>query len=389
MAIPLSYNLRNLAVRRTTTIMTALGIGLTVAVLVAVLSLVEGLNTAFRSSGHPRHVLVMRKGGGSELTSIIQRSQFMEAIKFRPELERSADGEPLASPELVQTVNLPSKEAPDGMNLTVRGLMPVGRVMREETRLAAGRWFADGQREAVVGSSVAARYPGAQIGQRIKFGRGDWEVVGVFQSDYPVRNSEIWLDANQMAADFGRFQAFSSVLVRTRDEAAAETLIKELESDQRLQIEALSERAYFDKQTSSGDVIKYLGTFVAIIMAIGSCFAAMNTMYAAVARRSQEIGTLRVLGFSRRSILLSFFLESLFLSLLGGAVGVLLALPLNGLSTGVGSFVTFTEVAFELRMSPAVIASGLVFALVIGAFGGLFPASNAARKQILTALRQI
>jgi putative ABC transport system permease protein len=156
MAIPLSYNLRNLAVRRTTTVMTALGIGLTVAVLVAVLSLVEGLSSAFQSSGHPRHVLVMRKGGGSELTSIIQRSQFLEAIKFRPMVERNAQGEPLASPELVQTVNLPSKDAPDGMNLTVRGLMPIGREMREETRLAQGRWFADGRHEAVVGSSVAA-----------------------------------------------------------------------------------------------------------------------------------------------------------------------------------------------------------------------------------------
>lgn len=389
MAIPLSYNLRNLAVRRTTTVMTALGIGLTVAVLVSVLSLLEGLNTAFQSSGHPRHVLVMRKGGGSELSSIIQRSQFLEAIKFRPMVERDAQGEPMASPELVQTVNLPSKEAPDGMNLTVRGLMAVGRAMREETRLAEGRWYAEGRREAVVGSSVANRYPGAQIGQRIHFGRGDWEVVGVFHSDYPARNSEIWLDANQMAADFGRMQAFSSVLVRTQDELATQALINELESDQRLQIEALTEREYFKKQTSSGDVIKYLGTFVAIIMAIGSCFAAMNTMYAAVARRSQEIGTLRVLGFSRRSILLSFFLESLFLSLLGGVVGVLLVLPLNGFSTGVGSFVTFTEIAFQLRMSPGVIGAGLAFALVIGAFGGLFPASNAARKQILTALRQI
>ncbi len=389
MAIPLSYNLRNLAVRKTTTIMTALGIGLTVAVLVSVLSLLEGLNTAFQSSGHPRHVLVLRKGGGSELSSIIQRSQFLEAIKFRPMVERDAQGEPMASPELVQTVNLPSKEAPDGMNLTVRGVMAVGRAMREETRLAEGRWYAEGRREAVVGSSVANRYPGAQIGQRIRFGRGDWEVVGVFHSDYPARNSEIWLDANQMAADFGRMQAFSSVLVRTQDELATQALINELESDQRLQIEALTEREYFKKQTSSGDVIKYLGTFVAIIMAIGSCFAAMNTMYAAVARRSQEIGTLRVLGFSRRSILLSFFLESLFLSLLGGVVGVLLVLPLNGFSTGVGSFVTFTEIAFQLRMSPGVIGAGLAFALVIGAFGGLFPASNAARKQILTALRQI
>lgn len=389
MAIPLSYNLRNLAVRKTTTIMTALGIGLTVAVLVSVLSLLEGLNTAFQSSGHPRHVLVLRKGGGSELSSIIQRSQFLEAIKFRPMVERDAQGEPMASPELVQTVNLPSKEAPDGMNLTVRGVMAVGRTMREETRLAEGRWYAEGRREAVVGSSVANRYPGAQIRQRIRFGRGDWEVVGVFHSDYPARNSEIWLDANQMAADFGRMEAFSSVLVRTQDELATQALINELESDQRLQIEALTEREYFKKQTSSGDVIKYLGTFVAIIMAIGSCFAAMNTMYAAVARRSQEIGTLRVLGFSRRSILLSFFLESLFLSLLGGVVGVLLVLPLNGFSTGVGSFVTFTEIAFQLRMSPGVIGAGLAFALVIGAFGGLFPASNAARKQILTALRQI
>lgn len=389
MAIPLSYNLRNLAVRRTTTVMTALGIGLTVAVLVSVLALVEGLNTAFQSSGHPRHVLVMRKGGGAELSSIIQRSQFLEAIKFRPEVERDAGGEPMASPEVVQTVNLPSKEAPDGMNLTVRGLTPVGRAMREETRLAGGRWFADGRREAVVGSSVAARYPGAQVGQRIRFGRGDWEVVGVFHSDYPARNSEIWLDANQMAADFGRMEAFSSVLVRVRDEVAVQSLINELEADQRLQIEALREREYFDKQTSSGDVIKYLGTFVAIIMAIGSCFAAMNTMYAAVARRAREIGTLRVLGFSRRSILASFFLESLFLSLLGGALGVLLVLPLNGLSTGVGSFITFTEIAFELRVSPGVISAGLSFALFIGAMGGLFPASNAARKQILTALRQI
>jgi putative ABC transport system permease protein len=389
MAIPLSYNLRNLAVRRTTTVMTSLGIGLTVAVLVSVLSLVEGLNTAFRSSGHPRHVLVLRKGGGAELSSIIQRSQFLEAIKFRPMVERDASGEPLASPELVQTVNLPSKEAPDGMNLTVRGLTSIGRAMREETRLSAGRWFADGQREAVVGSSVAARYPDAQLGGKFTFGRGDWRVVGVFHSDHPARNSEIWLDANQMGADFGRLEAFSSVLVRTRDEVGAQALINELEADQRLQVEALLEREYFDKQTSSGDVIKYLGTFVAIIMAIGSCFAAMNTMYAAVARRAREIGTLRVLGFSRRSILLSFFLESLFLSLLGGTLGVLLVLPLNGFTTGVGSFVTFTEIAFELRMSPGVIAAGFLFALFIGAMGGLFPASNAARKQILTALRQI
>lgn len=389
MAIPLSYNLRNLAVRRTTTVMTALGIGLTVAVLVSVLSLVEGLRVAFAASGHPRQILVMRKGGGSELTSVISKSQFLEAIKYRTGIEKSKSGEPMASPELVQVINLPSKEAPDGMNLTVRGITPVGLEMREDSRIVNGRMFQPGRREVVVGASVAARYPDAQMGRKLKFGRGEWEVVGVFKSDQLARNSEIWLDANQMAADYQRQDAWSSVLVRMQDEVGVRALINQLQDDKRLQIEALPEREYYAKQTSSGDVIRYLGTFVAVIMAIGSCFAAMNTMYAAVARRAKEIGTLRVLGFSRTSILTSFFLESLFLALLGGALGILLVLPLNGLSTGVGSNVTFTEVAFELKLSTRVIVNGLVFALFIGALGGLLPAQNAARKQILTALREI
>lgn len=389
MAIPLSYNLRNLKVRKTTTIMTALGIGLTVAVLVSVMSLVEGLKTAFSASGHPRQVLVMRKGGGSELTSVISRSQFLEAIKFRAGIEKTKSGEPMASPEMVQTINLPSKDAPDGMNLTVRGITPIGWEMREDSSIVSGRKFDPGKREVVVGSSVAARYPDAQIGKKLRFGKGEWDVVGVFTSSQMARNSEIWLDANQMAADYERHDAWSSVLVRLQDEVAVNALINELENDQRLQIEAPKEQAYYAKQTSSGDPIRFLGTFVAIIMAVGSSFAAMNTMYAAVARRAKEIGTLRVLGFSRTSILTSFFLESLFLALLGGALGILLVLPLNGLSTGVGSNVTFTEVAFELKLSPGVMLSGLVFALIIGAIGGLLPAQNAARKQILTALREI
>lgn len=388
MAIPLSYNVRNLMVRKTTTIMTALGIGLTVAVLVAVLSMVEGLRSAFEATGHPRQILVMRKGGNSELTSVISRSGFLEAVKYRAGIEKSSSGEPMASPELVQVLNLPSKDAPDGMNVTVRGLLPIGREMREESKLQSGRWFNSGQREVVVGASIGSRYPDAQIGKSIRFGKGAWTVVGVFHSDQPARNSEVWADANQLASDFTRLDAFSSVLVRATDEVAVQALINGIDSDKRLQVEAIRERDYYAKQTSSGDVIRYLGTFVAVIMAVGSCFAAMNTMYAAVARRSKEIGTLRVLGFSRASILLSFFFESLLLALVGGLTGILLVLPLNGLTTGLGSNITFSEVAFQLKVAPPVMISGLVFALAIGALGGLLPASNAARKQILTALKE-
>lgn len=388
MAIPLSYNVRNLMVRKTTTIMTALGIGLTVAVLVAVLSMVEGLRSAFEATGHPRQILVMRKGGNSELTSVISRSGFLEAVKYRAGIEKSSSGEPMASPELVQVLNLPSKDAPDGMNVTVRGLLPIGREMREESKLQSGRWFNSGQREVVVGASIGSRYPDAQIGKSIRFGKGAWTVVGVFHSDQPARNSEVWADANQLASDFTRLDAFSSVLVRATDEVAVQALINGIDSDKRLQVEAIRERDYYAKQTSSSDVIRYLGTFVAVIMAVGSCFAAMNTMYAAVARRSKEIGTLRVLGFSRASILLSFFFESLLLALVGGLTGILLVLPLNGLTTGLGSNITFSEVAFQLKVAPPVMISGLVFALAIGALGGLLPASNAARKQILTALKE-
>jgi putative ABC transport system permease protein len=386
--IPLSYNIRNLAVRRTTTVMTALGIGLTVAVLAAALALTAGLEDAFRSSGHPLQLVLLRKGGGSELTSQVSRESFNEVIRFRAGIGKDRSGEPLASPELIVVINLPSRDAPEGMNVTTRGMLPVGRAMREETRIVQGRWFGFGKREVVVGADIAARYPDAQIGRRLSFGRGEWEVVGIFRSDYPARNSEVWADGNQMLADFERGSFFSSVLVRAQDEVARQALINDFSAEKRLQLDVLPEVDYFAKQTSSGDLIRFVGTAVALIMAIGSCFAAMNTMYAAVARRAKEIGTLRVLGFSRGSILASFFAESIFLALLGGALGILLVLPLSGFTTGIGSDLTFAEVAFRLKVTPRVAASGMVFALLMGALGGLLPAFGAARKEILNALRE-
>jgi len=389
MAIPLSYNFRNLVVRRTTTIMTALGIGLTVAVLAAVFSLTEGLRSAFAASGHPLNVLVMRKGSGAELSSQISRAQYNEVIKVRPGIARDAKGEMLASLEVVTVISLPSIDSPDGENISVRGMLPVGMELREDASLKEGRWFTPGRREVVIGSSIAKRYPPGKVGNKLAFGKGQWEIVGVFDSSMPARNSEIWADANQMASDFNRFEVLSSVLVRAQDEVAVQSLINELTADPRMESDVYREKEYYEKQTSSGDVIRYLGTFVALIMAIGSCFAAMNTMYAAVARRAREIGTLRILGFSRASILVSFFLESILLALLGGVVGLLLVLPLNGLTTGVGSNTTFSQVSFALRITPKVVFMGMVFALIMGALGGLLPARNASRKEILTALREV
>jgi putative ABC transport system permease protein len=387
MAIPLTYNLRNLVARKTTTVMTALGIALTVAVLVADLALVEGLQKAFQTTGHPLQALVLRKGSNSELGSSVTRQAF-QILKAKSGLAVSPNGEPLASPEIVTVINLPSVDSPNGMNVTLRGLAQIGIDMRE-VKIAQGRWFQTGQREVVVGKSVARRYANAQLGKPLRFGRGEWQVVGVIDAGESAINSEIWGDVNQIGADFNRQESLNSVLIRASDAAMVQALINSLNDDRQLGVTVLPERDYYERQTSAGAPLQFFGILVAVIMAIGSSFAAMNTMYSAVARRATEIGTLRVLGFSRGSILLSFLIESLLLAFIGGALGCLLALPLNGVTTGIGSFVTFSEIAFNFRVSFSAMLAGIAFALIVGALGGLFPARNAARKEILTALREI
>jgi putative ABC transport system permease protein len=387
MAIPLAYNLRNLVARKTTTVMTALGIALTVAVLVADLALVEGLQRAFQTTGHPLQALVLRKGSNSELGSSVTREAF-QLLKAKSGLAANGNGEPMASPEIVTVINLPSVDSPNGMNVTLRGLAQIGIDMRE-VKIAGGRWFQTGQREVVVGKSVAKRYPNAQPGRYMRFGRGEWQVVGVIDAGDSAINSEIWGDLNQISADFNRQEALNSVLIRASDRATVQALVNALNDDRQLGVTTLPEREYYERQTSAGAPLQFFGMLVAVIMAIGSSFAAMNTMYAAVARRAMEIGTLRVLGFSRGSILFSFLIESLLLALLGGVLGCLLTLPLNGVTTGIGSFVTFSEIAFNFRVSPSAMLAGILFALVVGALGGFFPARNAARKEILTALREI
>ncbi len=387
MAIPLSYNIRNLIVRKTTTIMTAAGIAMTVAVLLAVLGLVSGLQSAFGTSGDPLHLLVMRQGGNAELTSVVMQSQF-QIIKAFPGIAVDSGGQPMASLEMVSVINLPNVDSPEGSNVTLRGLSKRGLAMRK-VKLLSGRWFSSSQREITVGKSIAKRYPGTGLGQQLRFGRGLWTVVGIMDGNGSSIDSEIFGDGPSITADFNRSDAYSSALLQATDEVAAAALIKSLQGDRRLNVTVLPEKQYYASQTAASSApIKFLGFFVSIIMAIGSCFAAMNTMYASVARRAKEIGTLRILGFTRGSILWSFFFESMVLSLIGGVLACILVLPLNGVTTGVGNFSTFSETSFNVHVGPEVMLVGLTFSVVLGALGGLLPARQAAKKEILTALRE-
>jgi ABC-type lipoprotein release transport system permease subunit len=387
MGVPLTYNIRNLVERKATTLMTAIGIGLTVAVLITALALTTGLKNVFAGTGDPRQLLVLRKGTEAELSSTVSTDSY-EIIRRLPGIAMTQAGEPMVSPEGVTVVNLPSVDHPDGMNVTVRGMLPIGLSMRDYT-IKDGQMFAPGLRQVVVGESIAKRYPNARIGKSFRFGRGLWEVVGVFSAGQSAANSEVWADLNQLRGDFDQQGGSSSLLVRTESPESLVKLSKAINDDQRLGSSVISEKAYYASLTSAGLPLQILGFSVAIIMAVGSAAAATNTMYAAVARRSREIGTLRSLGFGRWAVLRSFLLESVFLALIGGLIGVLLTLPINGLTTGVGSFVTFSEFAFKFQVDAFAIFCGLAFAVFIGAVGGFLPAWSAARKNIVSAMRDV
>lgn len=395
MAIPISYNVRNLKLRKGLTIMTALGIALTVTTAVFLMALLAGLDKAFMTSGDALNVLVMRKGSTAELSGGFDANLF-PTLKTLPGIAKDAQGEPLASGEWVVVVVLPRKDGTGDVNVSVRGLMPAGVALRLENKdkkgqprlkLVEGRWFEPGQREVVVGRSIHNRFSGANVGDTLDFAKGQWKVVGVFDSGGTAYDSEIWGDVNQVSVDFDRQGGFASVYLRGTDPVAADALKHRVSDDQRLKLEGTLETEYYEKQTNSGGAIKFIGTVVAIIMAIGSSFAAMNTMYAAVAYRSREIATLRIIGFSKPSILTSFVIEALLLSLLGAIVGIILVLPFNGHTTGIGNSLTFSETVFSLQLTWRVLVTAVVFALVMGLVGGFAPAWQAARQDILTSLR--
>jgi len=386
MAIPITYNVRNLKLRKGLTIMTTLGIALTVTTAIFLMALLEGLNRAFVTSGDSLNVLALRKGSEAELSGGFN-AELLPTLRNLPGIAKDRHGEPMVSGEWVVLIVLPRKDGTGEVNVTVRGMMPDGLELRPRVKLVEGRWFTPGQREVVVSESIHKRFSDANVGDSMQFGKGPWNVVGVFDAGGSAYESEIWGDVNQMAADFDRQGGFSSAYLRATDPISANALKNRVSEDQRLKLDGILETEYYAKQTRSGAPIKFVGLIVAIAMAIGSSFAAMNTMYAAVAYRSREIATLRVIGFSRPSILTSFVIESLLLSLLGAMVGIVLMLPFNGMTTGTSNAVTFSEVVFSLRMTPAVLLTAILFGVVMGLFGGFAPAWHAARQDIIAALR--
>jgi len=390
LSIPMKYNWRNLFVRKITTGLTVLGIGLVVAVFLCVMALGEGLTRVFTASGSDQNVLVLRQNSQSELQSGIGRDQ-VPLVQTLPGIAKDTDGKPLASPELVVVVNLEKREG-GSSNVTIRGVGEKAAKLRPTFNLEKGRMFVPGKSEVIVSRSVERRFANCDVGQTIRFGAYRWTVVGLFDAGGTAPDSEIWTDVEGMASDFKR-NGYSSVLARTTDRAGRDQFLAGLAGDPRLALEGKIERKYYDDQTSTAAPIKFLGLFVGVVMAIGACFGAMNTMYAAVSARTREIATLRALGFGRVSIMASFVLESIVLALLGGILGCVLGwlavkLALSGV-TGTTNFATFSEVVFAFRLTPELMVTGLVFSLAMGFFGGVFPAGRAAFTKITNALRQV
>ena len=397
MALPLQYNIRNVFVRWRATLATVLGVALVVAVFVLVQSLAVGLEKSSRNTGDPRNILIVRKGATAESSSQVSREQ-LRVLQYFPEISRDAQGRPLLSADVVVLVSLPRRDNSGEANVMVRGITPLGMELRPQVTLVDGRdatngvtrsrWFAPGKREVAVSRQLAGRFANFHLGQRFKTAGAELTVVGWFDGGNSAFDSEIWMNADEARDIFDR-DAYSSVLVRVNDAAAMTSLTNRIEADKRLPVRADREVDYYSAQTMTALPIKILGNFLATAMSIGAIFAAMNTMYASVGARTREIGTLRVLGFRRRTILASFLIEGAFLALLGGLLGVALSLPMHGYTTGTMGFETFSETVFQFRITPWLATKGLIFAVVVGLLGSLLPALRASRLPVIAALKSI
>ncbi len=388
MALPLRYNFRNVLVRWRATLTTILGIARVVAVFVVVQSLAAGLEQASGNTGDARNLMIVRRGSNAESGSQITREQF-NTIQYSPEIARDAENRPFVSADTLVILNLPRGGNYEGeANVSVRGISSNGFALRPQVTLAAGRWFSGGKREVVVSARLAGRFAKMQIGDVIKIGLRELTVVGHFDGRGSAFDSEAWMAADEVRSLFTR-ENYSSVLVRPADETAAKTLIARLEADKRLGVRVLRETDYYKEQTKTAAPIKFLGSFLATAMSVGAIFAAMNTMYASVGARTREIGTLRVLGFRRRWVLLGFVIEGALLALIGGLVGVSVALFWNGRSAGTISFETFSETVFQLQVTPRLMLEGLIFAVAVGVVGSLLPALRAARLPVIAALKSV
>jgi len=387
MALPLYYNVRNVRVRWQVTLLAIGGIALVVAVFAVLMSMSEGFRAALRSTGRPDNAIVVQRGSGSELTSSIPLDQ-RQQIVADDRIARGPDGQPLASWEYVIVISLPKMDG-SPTNVTLRAVTPRVFEVRGGVNVTEGRAFPPGLDEVIVGRKLTTRIQGLHVGGTVKYQLKEFKIVGLFDSGGGAFESEIWGDFDTFGATFRRTPGSNSLVVRMKDPATIPDLDRWIRAQPQMQLQALPEPKYYDDQAGPlASILRNLASFVAFIMGVGAVFGAMNTMYAIVAARTREIGTLRALGFSRRSILASFMIESVFLAVIGGAIGCLLAFPMNGFSTGTGQTQSFSEIAFSFRITPAIVTSGMIFAVVMGVVGGLLPAARGARLPITTALRE-
>jgi ABC-type antimicrobial peptide transport system permease subunit len=389
-AVPLVYVVRNLWVRRVTTLLTALGMALVVYVFATVLMMSEGIRATLVATGQADNVIVLRKGAGAEINSGISREQ-AAAVMTLPGLASAADGGPsgvLASREVVVLNNLPKRSTGQPSNVTMRGTGATGLALRPQVKVVEGRLFRPGSNEVIIGRAVARGFAGADLGGTLRFGGRDWTVVGVFDAGRSAFDSEIWLDADQLMAAFRR-QSFSTVLLRLAPGVAPETLLAAFDAELRLkQLDAKAEDLFYAEQSKAlANFIRILGLSLAVIFSIGAIVGAMITMFGSVASRTAEIGTLRALGFRRRAILVAFLGEALALAFVGGLLGLAAATFMQAVDVSTTNFATFAELAFSFTLTPAIVVQSLVFALVMGVLGGFVPALRAARTKIVDSLR--
>jgi putative ABC transport system permease protein len=378
-AIPVAYSLRNLWTRKLTTALTAGGMALVVFVFAAVLMLDAGLRQALVSTGQADNIVVTRRSAGSEVQSGVERTQ-AALVAAQPEVA-------VASKETVVLIAQPKRGTRAVSNITVRGLSPAGIGLRPQVRLSAGRMFRPGSTEIVAGRSIAERFAGVGLGERLRFAARDWLVVGVFDSGGSGFDSEIWGDVDQMMQSFRR-QAYSSVIARLADSTGFDRLKQRLESDPRLTVDVKRERQFYEEQSAAlSGFISILGLTLSVIFSIGAMIGAMITMYAAVAGRTGEIGALRALGFPRRAILVAFLAEALLLAALGWAFGLALASLMQLVHISTMNWQSFGELAFSFTLTPKIVLQSLAFAAAMGFAGGVLPALRAARLSIVDALR--
>lgn len=386
MKIPFSYIVKNFVARRLTAFITVSGIALVVFVFAAVLMMAYGIQKTLMATGSEDNVIVTRKAASSEISSIIDR-ETANTILTLPDIAKGSDGKPLVTTDAVVIINLTKKEGGIS-NIAIRGVSPPSFTLRKQVKLREGRMFSWGSRELVVGQSVTKRFNGATIGDKVKFAGDEWTVVGVMDGDGTGFDSEIWGDVTQMMQAFNR-TSFSTMTFRVDNPGAIDQLKARFAGDPRLnQFEPENERVYFAKQSEAMTTfIHILGIFITVIFSVGAVIGAMITMYAAVANRTTEIGTLRALGFRRRNIMFAFLIESQLIALVGGATGILFASVLQFFSISTLNFGSFSELAFSFALSPSIIATSFAFAILMGFVGGFLPAFRASRMKVIDALR--